>query len=352
MKKVSVVALRRQPVVTVVIPCYNYGRYLPAAVDSVLGQRGVSTEIIIVDDASSDGSATVAEELASRNPNITVVRHETNAGHIATYNDGLARASGDYVVLLSADDLLAPGALARATALMEAHPNVGLVYGFAPEFTEVPPAPSSRRESWSLWSGSEWIGRICARGTNIIVNPEAVLRRSVMDALEGYRSDMPQAADMDLWIRAAKLADVGRVNGPPQAFYRVHGGNMHVTLFGTALVEAKARLQVFDELSETWEIDESRKAALLTAARRAIAIEAIRTADRLRDVAGTGPDEAAALLTGFAAETYPAVTRTLTWRAYHQRGDGPLSGLRSALDARLYRLRWSFRWRRWRRAGI
>ena len=122
-------ALGSRPSVSVVIPCYNYGRYLPAAVSSVLQDEGVQVDILIVDDASTDGSAEVAQSLAATYPEVDVLVHEQNRGHIATYNDGLVRARGDYVVLLSADDQLTPGSLSRATALLEAHPEVAWVYG-------------------------------------------------------------------------------------------------------------------------------------------------------------------------------------------------------------------------------
>ena len=111
-------ALGSRPSVSVVIPCYNYGRYLPAAVSSVLQDEGVQVDILIVDDASTDGSAEIAHSLATMYPEVDVLVHEENRGHIATYNDGLARARGEYVVLLSADDQLTPGSLSRATALL------------------------------------------------------------------------------------------------------------------------------------------------------------------------------------------------------------------------------------------
>ena len=71
----------------------------------------------------------MARGLADEHDAVSVIVHTENKGHIATYNDGLAAASGKYVVLLSADDLLAPGALARSSALMEWNPSVSFVYG-------------------------------------------------------------------------------------------------------------------------------------------------------------------------------------------------------------------------------
>ena len=102
------VAPARRPSVTVVVPCYNYGHYLPRALATVLEQPGVDVDAIVIDDASPDGSGAVVRELAAGDERIRAIVHERNCGHIATYNEGLEQATGDYVVLMSADDALAP----------------------------------------------------------------------------------------------------------------------------------------------------------------------------------------------------------------------------------------------------
>ena len=98
----------RHPKVSVIIPCYNYGRFLPEAVKSALSQERVETEVIIVDDASTDDSGAVAERFARSDPRVTVIRHERNAGHIVAFNDGYAMATGELLARLDADDLLTP----------------------------------------------------------------------------------------------------------------------------------------------------------------------------------------------------------------------------------------------------
>jgi Glycosyl transferase family 2 len=343
--------LQNRPKVSVVVPCYNYERYLADAVASVLTQEDVDVEVIIVDDASADGSPQLALALAEADTRVQAVLHPQNMGHIATYNDGLSRVTGDYVVLLSADDLLAPDALARSTALMEQHPEVGLVYGYAEEFSDVPPPSPSTRSTWSVWSGEQWLGHLCRRGANIIVNPEAVVRRSVMDALVGYRSDMPHAADMDLWMRAASLGSVGRINGPVQAFYRVHGHNMHLTDFSSTLDDIRARRDVFDALASLPGPALSRPRQLARAARRAIAVEAVRAAVLLADTRQDGPSRAAELA-DFALETDASVTRSAKWKAYLRHRDGRSFPGERAISSFADHWRWSLRWRRWRRTGI
>jgi hypothetical protein len=115
--------------------------------------------------------------------------------------------------------MLAPGSLARSTALLEAMPDVAFVYGFAPSFRHVPPPMTRQRpRSWTTWEGTEWIDRICRRGNNVVMNPEVVMRTSVLTAIGGYDAGQPQAADMYLWMRAAMSGRVGRVNGVHQAY--------------------------------------------------------------------------------------------------------------------------------------
>ena len=102
------------PSVDVVVPCYNYARYLHQCLDSILSQSPGDMRVLIIDDASSDDSASVAREIAATDPRVSVLVHERNRGHIATNNEDLDWAQGDYLMLLSAHHVLAPGSLQRA----------------------------------------------------------------------------------------------------------------------------------------------------------------------------------------------------------------------------------------------
>ncbi|ASN51480.1 glycosyltransferase [Sinomonas sp. R1AF57] len=350
MLRIKARPLSGRPLVSVVVPCYNYGRFLPDALGSVLDQPGVEVEVIIVDDASTDGSQAVAEQLAASDSRVTLVQHERNQGHIATYNDGLGRVNGDYVVLLSADDLLAPGSLARSAALFEACPEVGLVYGFAPSFEGRANAVPRRHGqlTWSVWSGREWTTRVCERGTNTIVNPEAMVRRTVLDAVGGYDEAQPHAADMHFWLSAAARGAVGRVNGPDQAYYRLHGGNMHLSTFEGLYTDASHRRRVFDSMLRGGELTRS----LHRRALRSISAECLRNA-RLSAGRGTGQGrQNAVALESLARECHPGIEGTLRWDLYQALGgayrQGPVAGVETLLDRAL----WSLAWRRWRRRGI
>jgi glycosyltransferase involved in cell wall biosynthesis len=349
-RTVSPRPLGRRPTVSVVVPCYNYGHYLDVAVGSVLAQPGVDVEVIVVDDASPDGSLRVAHAIAEREPRVQVVGHEQNMGHIATYNDGLARVTGDYVVLLSADDALAPGSLERSTALLEAFPELGLVYGFAPTFEDRFPSARSVVRNWSVWQGEEWIERLCRRGRNIILNPEAILRRSLMDELGGYVPTLPHSADMHLWMCAAARAGVGRVNGADQAFYRVHGSNMHLTDFGGQMADMVEVRRTFEEFFADERARLARPGQLHATARRAMAAEAMRLASLLLDEGGDV--ERADGFARFAVATDADVESSAAWRRYRLRKRRPTGLIRREVSTRADDLLWAVRWRRWRRYGV
>ena len=308
----------RIPRVSVVVPCYNYGHYLPACLGSALGQPGVEVEAIVVDDASPDGSAEVAEELAAAEPRVKLMRHPRNKGHIATYNDGLEAASGDYVVLLSADDLLAPGSLGRAIALLEAHPEVGFAYGRAVVFSGDPPTGDAGSvRSWTIWEGHDWLRMRWATGRNCIWCPEVVMRASLQRRIGGYREDLPHSGDMEMWMRAAAASDVGHVDGPDQAYYRVHTANMHITDFdgGSArgeLVDLEQRRQVFEELA-----DHAPGQSDIEAAQRALAVEALTVATR--SINWRQPDAAVIReLADFAVDVYPDAVQLRQWSRVQQ----------------------------------
>jgi glycosyltransferase involved in cell wall biosynthesis len=240
------------PTVSVVIPCYNYGRYLRECVSSVLSQDGVEVRVLIIDDASTDDSFQVAAQLAAEDPRVSARQHEANRGHIATFNEGLVWAEGAYTVLISADDLLAPGSLRRATALMEAHPNVGFVYGGNVRFhSGEQPAGSWRfphPPSSEIHPGREWLAATCKAGRNPIAAAEVVVRTELQQRLGGYLAELPHAGDLEMWIRLAAHADVGLFRNVVHAYVRDHDTNMQRTRFASQLSRLVQRRAVFDHV--------------------------------------------------------------------------------------------------------
>lgn len=240
--------------VSVVIPCYNYGHFLENAVTSVLDdQEDVDVRVLIIDDASPDDCAAVAAKMAARDPRVEVVVHPTNKGHIATYNEGLLEwADGDYSVLLSADDWLTSGALRRATDFLDANPGVGFVYGRSLWIEDGAPLPTpgTRVRGWSVWPGPWWLERRFRQTYNCVPHAAVVVRTSVQKRVGGYDARLTHSGDMEMWMRLAANAHVGYLRGVDQAYYRLHGHNMHAPY--TALMDLDQRRLAFEAVLERY----------------------------------------------------------------------------------------------------
>ncbi|MCI0669448.1 MAG: glycosyltransferase, partial [Myxococcaceae bacterium] len=219
------------------VPCYKYAHYLRECVESILTQPGVDLRVLIIDDASPDDTPQVAARLVAEDPRVEYRRHTINRGHIATFNEGLEWVSeSDYAVLLSADDLLTPGALQRAARLMDREPEVGFVYGGVVAFEADQPRPQPRTPAgecaYRIYSGMDWVRAACSKGGTGLTSPEVVVRTALQRRLGGFRTTLSHAGDQEMWMRFAIHAPVGEVLDADQAFYRLHASNMHRQQYG------------------------------------------------------------------------------------------------------------------------
>jgi glycosyltransferase involved in cell wall biosynthesis len=308
--------------VDVIVPSYDYAYLLPGCVDSVLDQRGVDVRILIVDDCSSDDTAAVGEALAASDARVEFRRHDANQGLIATANEGLAWAEADHVVLLSADDFLAPGALRRAVSVMDAHPEVGMVYGRAPYFHADGGFPSTAG-TWRgthFWCGADWIRVRCRSGHNCISSPEVVVRRSVARTVGPYDPLCTHASDLNMWLRIAAVSDVAYVRGVPQAVYRIHPGSM-LRSAHTPLRDLEERWKAFASFFESCGPALGDAAELRTLATRALARQALWRASRAIDRnLVTGPEALPVeALVEFALKVYEDAPRLREWRGLQLR---------------------------------
>jgi glycosyltransferase involved in cell wall biosynthesis len=306
--------------VSVVIPCYNYGQFLPEAVSSALdNQNGIDVRVLIIDDASTDDSVDVARQIAACDSRVEVSVHPANRGHLATYNEGLLEwAGGDYSVLLSADDRLTPGALRRAGDLLDARPDVGFAYGHPLHFRDgiaLPPARTTVR-GWSIWSGQWWLERRFRDAHNCITSPEVVVRTSLQKRVGGYDRRLPHTGDIEMWLRLAAHANVGYVRGVDQAYYRLHGENM--TKARTSLIDLQQRRLAYEVLLERCADTLPDPAKLSATVHRKIAWEALWYAARAYDrrrTERTPVDE----LTAFAIDCWPHARELPLYRALQLR---------------------------------
>ena len=201
--------------VSVVIPCFNYGRYLAEAVQSVLAQSLRDLEVIVVDDGSTDDSRDVAEALVAAHPDVSIrliaQGNSGSPGH--TRNVGIAAAVGDYIVCLDADDRLHPDYLARCAAALDAHPDAAIAYGDLQMFGDddtlhVPP---------------EWDTRVQLDCNFLDV--VSMFRRRVWRDVGGYDTEIGYE-DWDFWIGVVEQGWTG-VKAPGALwYYRKHSSGV------------------------------------------------------------------------------------------------------------------------------
>jgi glycosyltransferase involved in cell wall biosynthesis len=215
------------PTLSVTITNYNYERFLPQALDSILAQTYTDFELVVVDNASTDGSRALLATYEARDPRVRVVAHEENMGALASLRESCDVSRGRYRVHVDADDwVLQPTAFARQVAMLDAHPRVSFVFSRMTMF-----GPDGTRTQASR----PFTGDVVVPGERAL---EAVLgftlthsgmmvRLDAYHASGGYPDGLPHVDDMLLGVRLCELGDVGYVDDELYAF-RQHGGNIHL----------------------------------------------------------------------------------------------------------------------------
>jgi glycosyltransferase involved in cell wall biosynthesis len=210
--------------VSVIIPNYNYGRFLGEAIQSALDQTVKPHEIIVVDDGSSDDSIAIAESFGDR---VKVVR-QLNAGVGAARNHGVRESTGEILAFLDSDDRWYPEKLEKQVALFSENPDVGIVTCFMREF-------DANGDTISIFK-QEIEGSISDRVLRFdaeIVGPGSavVIRRDVFLATGGFdeERDLHPSEDWELFYRVTKVT---RIKYVPELLvhYRNHGGNGHLNI--------------------------------------------------------------------------------------------------------------------------
>jgi glycosyltransferase involved in cell wall biosynthesis len=213
--------------VTVVVASYNHAEYLPRRMASLLAQTYADLEIIVIDDRSPDNSVEVLRRYES-DPRVTLVVREKNAGWVAVSNQGIAMASGEYVLFANCDDACEPRMVERLVDAMTRHPSAGIAFCrslFVDEHDKVlgedldiqEPAFQARCATDTLLERRE-MSRFLLHAC-VIPNLSAALFRSESFARVGaLSSDFKACSDWELFFRIAREYDVAYVAEPLNLF--------------------------------------------------------------------------------------------------------------------------------------
>ncbi len=116
-----------KPRLSIIIPSYNYGKYLSEAIESILNQDYDDYEVILVDDCSTDNSPQISEYYAKQYPQIHYIRHSVNKGGFEAVATAFKESRGDFIHYFSADDKYLPGFLSKIMAFFDTHPEAGVI---------------------------------------------------------------------------------------------------------------------------------------------------------------------------------------------------------------------------------
>jgi len=216
------------PLVSICIPTYNHARFLAETLASVLVQKNVDFEVIIIDDCSTDATASIAHEFARRDSRITVHVNEQNLGMVPNWNRCLELARGTYIKYLFGDDLFSsPETLRLMVEALERTPGTVLVSSARTIIDEHShPVDTVSHFPGDFTSDGRDVIRRCVRRMtrhhNLIGEPSAVLFRKIA-AVRGFDPRYRQLVDLEMWFHLLEQGTFAYL-GTPLCSFRHHAG--------------------------------------------------------------------------------------------------------------------------------
>jgi glycosyltransferase involved in cell wall biosynthesis len=224
----------RGPRVSVIMPFFNLERFIEESIDSVLAQTYPDWELLLIDDGSTDGSPAIARRYAGLHPErIRYLSHEggANRGASASRNLGIREARGEYIALLDADDTWVPRKLEEQVAILDAHPDVGSLYGRTlywyswtgldrdreRDFVDHRSLPTGRVHHPPALLVATLTGRAAVPGTCSLL-----ARKSVIDGIGGFEEEFTRLYEDQVFYAKLFLAAPVYVSGECWDRYRRH----------------------------------------------------------------------------------------------------------------------------------
>jgi GT2 family glycosyltransferase len=265
------------PLVTVIVPAFNYGRFVGETLASVRSQTLGRWECVVVDDGSTDDTAAVVQSFARQDPRIRLIR-QPNRGQAAAKNAGLRDARGRFIQFLDADDLIEPAKLAAQSDFLQLRPEVDLVYGDCRFFRDdawarsfAPSLDGGDHDAWPRIgaAGVEVLGHLIER--NIMVVNAPLIRRELLERIGGADESLPRADDWDLWVRCALAGARFEHLAAPRAAALVRSHGTSLTRRDRRLLESSVRIHEKVDASAAAPPDlRRRNAAILSWLREAL----------------------------------------------------------------------------------
>jgi glycosyltransferase involved in cell wall biosynthesis len=254
--------MNARPLVSVIVPAFNAAAMIAETLESILAQTYDAIELIVVDDGSTDDTASVARSYI---PRLQYVRQPNNSGGAAVpRNTGLERSNGEFLAFMDADDLMTPDRLERQVDFLQRHPQVGVVFSDYQNVSDNGGYPTSHFSTCPKLSGLlggreeavlNEVGELLAE-ENFGITSAFLMRRSLLDSVPRFEPTLHACEDFHFYYRLARHTPVGLINRIGM-LRRIHGSNMS----GDPVRMFSAGTQAYSMLLED-ERDAAARAAL------------------------------------------------------------------------------------------
>lgn len=211
--------------VSIILPNYNYSRYLKARIEGILNQTYQNFELILLDDKSTDNSVEIINEYKD-NPHVThvVVNKENSGSPFQQWMRGIALAQGEYIWIAEADDLAKPEFLQQCVEVLDQHPTASLCYAYSEYIDEngdnIPRKKrNGKLHGYSLYDGQEFV-RFCMYWRCYIENASAVLfRKSYYEKCDMEKCLMFRSSgDWLFWTNMVMQGEIVKLHSPLNIF--------------------------------------------------------------------------------------------------------------------------------------
>ncbi len=265
--------MKTNPLVSVIIPTFNRAHLLDKTLDSVLSQTFKDFEIIVIDDASVDGT----QDLLSKYPSLKSIIFEENQGVSCARNCGIELAKGDYICFLDSDDLWEPKKLEIQTKWMEEHPEIAACQTdeiWIRNGVRVNPMEKHKKYAGDIFLNSL---PLC------IVSPSSVMiRAKILKKIGGFDLNLPACEDYDMWLRMSSKFKFGYIDQKLLIKYGGHADQLSRKFWGMDRfrVYSLAKLLSVETLSKT----QSDAVLMMLIKKCEILIKGFEKRDKIKEV--------------------------------------------------------------------
>ncbi len=210
---------KSNPKVTVLMSVYNSEEFIRPAIESILNQTFKDFEFLIINDGSKDDCRKIIDEYSKKDKRIRLVSRE-NKGLVASLNEGISLAKGEYIARMDSDDISTPNRLDAEVEFLDMHRSVGLVgsnYTIIDEKTEEPKVTTNVFTHPEDLKATQFISNQYGHGS-------VMMRAAIARKAGGYNPDVGHVEDYDLWTRINRMSDIANIREPLYLYRSVASG--------------------------------------------------------------------------------------------------------------------------------